>query len=151
MKLLIFLLLLIPLIIINYTFSVIEEPTKMTVKVSIQYLDNINVIELAKGSQLIDLYELYPEVDYSDLNYNPLSILHDYDYINLDHKIKDSCISINTATYEELIRLPGIKDALANKILSYRSNRLFKSIEDIMLIDGIKQAKFDKIKEHICI
>lgn len=61
-------------------------------------------------------------------------------------------ININTATKEELMTLAGIGESKANQIISYReSNGLFKSIEDIMKISGIKEGVFSKIKDSIVV
>jgi len=48
--------------------------------------------------------------------------------------------------------LPGIGSVLANRIVDYRSlNGDFETIEDLMLVKGIKQAKFDKVKAYITV
>jgi comEA protein len=61
-------------------------------------------------------------------------------------------ININTATQEELESLPGIGPKTAQKIIEYRlENGPFKSVEEIVNIKGIKQKKFDKIKDLITI
>ena len=61
-------------------------------------------------------------------------------------------ININTATVKELDTLPGVGEATAEAIIAFREeNGGFKRIEDIMKIPGIKQAKFDKIKDYISV
>ncbi len=61
-------------------------------------------------------------------------------------------ININTASREELMTLPGIGDAKADSIISYRNeNGRFNSIEDIMKISGIKEGAFEKIKSYITV
>lgn len=61
-------------------------------------------------------------------------------------------INLNTATKEQLMTLPGIGDARAEEILRYRQEQGgFETIEDIMKISGIKDAAFQKIKEHITV
>ena len=63
-----------------------------------------------------------------------------------------SLININLATSEELTALPGIGNATAEKIVSYREiHGSFKSIEDIMNVSGIKDKLFSKIKDHITV
>ena len=48
--------------------------------------------------------------------------------------------------------LPGIGESKAKAIISYRKESgVFKSIEDIMNIPGIKTSAFSKIKEYICV
>ena len=61
-------------------------------------------------------------------------------------------ISINSATTEELILLPGIGEVTAKKILEYRiKNKGFKTKDEIMEVKGIGKVKFEKIKDKICI
>ncbi len=59
-------------------------------------------------------------------------------------------ISINNATLEELMQLPGIGDAKARDIIKYREeNGPFKDIEELKNISGIGDSLFAKIKENI--
>ena len=59
-------------------------------------------------------------------------------------------ISINTATKEELMTLPGIGEAKAKEIISYREqNGPFQNIEDIKNVTGIGDNLYDSIKEDI--
>ena len=55
-------------------------------------------------------------------------------------------VNINTAGKEELMTLTGIGEAKAQSILDYREEHgKFGSIEDLMLIEGIKEGVFNKI------
>lgn len=59
-------------------------------------------------------------------------------------------ININTADKEALKTLPGIGDAKADSIISYReANGPFQSIEDLMNVEGIKEGVFHKIEDKI--
>lgn len=61
-------------------------------------------------------------------------------------------VNINRATLSELLTLPGIGESLAKSIIEYREkNGNFRSIEDIMKVPGIKEAKFNSIKDHITV
>ena len=61
-------------------------------------------------------------------------------------------VNINTAGKEELMTLTGIGEAKAQSSLDYREEHgKFGSIEDLMLIEGIKEGVFNKIKEDITI
>lgn len=59
-------------------------------------------------------------------------------------------ISINKATKEELMKLPGIGESKANSIIKYRDeNGTFNMVEDIINVSGIGESVFEKIKEYI--
>ena len=62
----------------------------------------------------------------------------------------DGLISINQATKEEFMTLPGIGEAKAESIISYREEHgKFQSTEDLMKISGIKEGVYNKIKDYI--
>ena len=64
----------------------------------------------------------------------------------------DGLVDINSATRETLMTLPGIGASKADKIIAYReANGGFASIEDIMLVGGIKEGLFNKVKDRICV
>lgn len=59
-------------------------------------------------------------------------------------------LNINTATKSELVELPGVGEAIAERILKYRNEKKgFKNKEDLMKVQGIGKKKFEKIKEYI--
>ena len=61
-------------------------------------------------------------------------------------------VSLNKATLEELLTLPGIGKSKAEDILNYiKENGEFKTIDEIKEVKGIGDALFEKIKEHITI
>lgn len=62
----------------------------------------------------------------------------------------DKKVNINTATSYELETLPGIGKVTADSIINYRQQYgEFDTIEEIMYVSGIKESKFEKIKELI--
>lgn len=61
-------------------------------------------------------------------------------------------ISINSASAEELDGLPGVGPATAQAIVEFREKEGgFSSLEDLMLVDGIGEKKFEKLKDGICL
>jgi len=62
----------------------------------------------------------------------------------------DGKISINRAAKEELMQLPGIGESRADAIIAYRTEHGdFSKPEDIMLVPGIKEAAYAKLKDRI--
>ncbi|WP_101876155.1 helix-hairpin-helix domain-containing protein [Lachnoclostridium edouardi] len=61
-----------------------------------------------------------------------------------------SVVNLNTATREQLMTLAGIGESRAEDIIRYREEKgKFRSIEEIKNIPGIKDAVFEKIKDKI--
>jgi competence protein ComEA len=61
-------------------------------------------------------------------------------------KVTHSVININTATKEELVKLPGIGEAMAERIIMYREeNGPFRSVEDLTNVKGIGKKKLAQI------
>jgi competence protein ComEA len=61
-------------------------------------------------------------------------------------------VNINTASLEELDKLPGVGPSTASKIVSFREKSgNFKKIEDIMNVPGIGESKFSEMKEFISV
>lgn len=73
--------------------------------------------------------------------------------ISIDDSSKEvRKISINEATKEELMTLPGIGESKADSIIKYRNeNGKFETIEDITKVTGIGENLFAQIKENITI
>lgn len=64
----------------------------------------------------------------------------------------DELIDINAAGAEELMTLNGIGETRAAAIIEFREqNGPFVSIEEIMLIPGIKEGIFSKIQDQIVV
>ena len=64
----------------------------------------------------------------------------------------DELVDINAAGAEELMTLNGIGETRAAAIIEFREqNGPFVSIEEIMLIPGIKEGIFSKIQDQIVV
>lgn len=63
----------------------------------------------------------------------------------------DGKININTASKDNLMSLPGIGEVYAQRIIDYRSVKVFSSIEEIKEVQGIGDKIFEKIKDSITI
>ncbi len=62
----------------------------------------------------------------------------------------DGRVSLNRASKEELMTLPGIGESKADSILEYReAHGGFRTIDELMSIPGIKEGVFQKIQDCI--
>jgi competence protein ComEA len=119
---------------------------------------DVNTINLAAlledGQQLIIPYKLGEEPAAGDGS-DP----SDDDSLNLpgseetpapSGSNESELVNINTASVEELDKLPGIGPTIAQRIIDYRTeNGPFSVIEDILNVSGIGPSTFDNIKDFI--
>ncbi len=61
---------------------------------------------------------------------------------------QNECISINSATLEELDSLDGVGPSTAQKIID---GRPYEVLEDLLNVSGIGEATFEKFKDQICL
>ena len=128
----------------------LEEPEDIRIKVQVRHLDqSIEIFEVPLYAKLVTLLDQI-DCDACDLSrLNPSQSLHEGDLIVLYPK-QEQRISINQASLEELCELPGIGPALASRIIAYRDEvGLFQSLEELMMVKGIKERLFAKLKDHI--
>jgi len=66
--------------------------------------------------------------------------------------IGESYVNINTATIEELCKLDGIGESIAQKIINYRESKgKFKAKEELKNVPGIGESKYNLLKNDITI
>lgn len=130
-----------------------------------------DVYEVEEGTRLYELVKVAGGLtsDAAGDYINQASIVEDGQqvYIPTNEELEDSNftspiaslieeangkVNINKASKEELMTLSGIGESKANTIIEYRQKYGdFKRIEDIMNINGIKGAAFNKISEFITV
>ena len=70
--------------------------------------------------------------------------------VNKDENADDLRININTATLDELIKIPHIGEQTATNIIDYRlKNGFFSSYEELLNVKNIGNATLEKIKPYI--
>lgn len=61
-------------------------------------------------------------------------------------------VNINTADVAELCTIPGVGESTAKSIIEFREkNGPFENIADIMKVPGIKEGKFNRLKDYITV
>ena len=83
---------------------------------------------------------------------NLAAYAEDGDHITVEPKppSPSARINVNTATAEELTRLPGIGTVKAQRIIEYRgSHGVFHSAFDLMGVNGIGEKTAEKLKDLI--
>jgi competence protein ComEA len=69
----------------------------------------------------------------------------------IKESVTNTKININEASISELESLNGIGKTRAEAIVEYRKKSRFKTIEEIMNVDGIGESLFANIKENITV
>ena len=61
-------------------------------------------------------------------------------------------VNLNQASAEELIALKGIGPKMAERIIAYRKEHgPFKTVDQIVQVKGIGNAKFQKLKDQVTV
>ncbi len=119
-------------------------------------------IDYSKEDSLFDYYtninsEFDPDEPQLDSNLEikkrVLELSDTVAYVKKDVSVlTEKSININTAGVNEFVKLPGIGEKTAEKIIRLREERgKFKKLEELMDVKGIGEVKFNKIKKFLYI
>ena len=115
------------MVIIIYTKEEVEEMLKGTT--SIKYIEKECICPKIENDACID------------------NVIDNKPDTNTSNEQK---VSLNSATIDELMQLPGIGEVKAKAIIAYREeNGGFKSIEELLEVNGIGESTFNKIKDQL--
>lgn len=64
---------------------------------------------------------------------------------------KDDLVNINFASKEELMKLPGVGEVTADRIIEYRKKSSYSKKEDLKNVNGIGEATYKKLENMISI
>lgn len=65
---------------------------------------------------------------------------------------KDGPLNLNTATVDELAKLPGIGEVIAQRIVDYReANGFFSSVEELDEVPGIGSKRIEGLKDYVTV
>jgi comEA protein len=108
------------------------------------YYSNLNPESDPDDSLLVSNLEIKRKV---------LELTDSFSYTKKDiSTLQEKSININTANLEEFVKLPGIGEKTAEKIIELRKERgKFDKLEEIMDVKGIGEVKFNKIKKFLYI
>jgi competence protein ComEA len=118
------------------------------------------VYELNNGDRVIDAINMaggFTEGAYTkDLNKARILVDGEKIYISSQDEFaieseNSNLININAASINDLMSLPGIGEVYAERIIDYRKNKHYGSIEEIKNIEGIGDKTFEKIKDLITV
>ena len=71
---------------------------------------------------------------------------------NKSHYDDEGRLDINLATVEELMKLKGIGEVIASRIVNYREeNGQFMAVEELTLVPGIGYKILNNNREYICV
>ena len=63
-----------------------------------------------------------------------------------------ACLNLNIATADDLIKLPGIGEGTAKKIIDYRLRHgRFRRPQEIIIIEGFSEKRYRDIAGMICV
>ena len=119
--------------------------------------DKQNNISADSLKNILDSISLLERTQFigSDTNNNPVQELVDADTFFYKKAPKKSdfkgIVNINTATKKELMQLYNIGDKTADKIIEYRTKKMFRRPEDILNVKGIGPTTYNKIKNNITV
>ncbi len=148
--LLVFIVLLVLLTGIDTNWISIQDFDEQMIQIEIKgHVIHQGVYEVKRGTTLYEVLELAGLYQDSDLrSINAMMSVHDHDSLTIS-KIDSDLIYLNTASFDELCTLPGIGQATAEKIIEYRNEHLFQSIDELLNVKGIGEKKFEAIRELV--
>ena len=130
-----------------YVKGNVKEEKMLKVKENTIIQEVLDICGGIKENSDISKIDLKAKVKPGDIIQIPIKVSNNKDGVE-DNKYK---VNINTADKNILMNLTGIGKKTAEKIIEYRKENKFESVEDIKNVSGIGEKKYEKIKNEITI
>ncbi|WP_455258139.1 helix-hairpin-helix domain-containing protein [Peptoniphilus asaccharolyticus] len=138
-----------------------DEPEEIYVHVAGR-VKSPGLVKLPSGSRVIDAVNacggMFEDADMNNINLAKKLSDEDRVYIPCVGEVTKSSgggelskININSATKEDLMKLPNVGEKTAQSIIKYREKTQFKKIEDIMNVPGIGEKTFESLEDSISV
>ena len=129
-----------------------SEADQLAINLASPVMPNEKIIVPKEGEEIDKLIESYDNIEGNERVVSPAvspSNTEKKPEIS-SSKVEGQCININTADKTLLMTLPGIGEAKANAIISYRETQgAFASKEAIKNVSGIGEKTYEKIAQLI--
>lgn len=140
-----------------YVCGAVARPDVYTLDPDVRMIDAVNAAGGFRADAAADCVNLASRIKDGEKIYIPTEEEIEEAFIaqsqsRVSGETGDGKVNINTADKAALMTLPGVGESKADKIIDFRqTNGGFSSIEDIMLVAGIKEGMYNKIKDKICV
>ncbi len=79
-----------------------------------------------------------------------ISLLQPLVLLAAEEKKPEAPVNINTATVEELAKLPGVGKSIAQRIVNHREKSgKFRTVDELLVIRGISRKKLEQLRPLI--
>ncbi len=103
----------------------------------------------AQGQEPEDTSNIFNEVQWEKLME---TVIQDKEDFQIDEEIaqwEDNPLNLNTASIEELHRIPAMTNLLASRIVARRKHQPFSSVDELLTIEGMTQELFSFIRQYV--
>lgn len=116
-------------------------------------LSKINLAYVLEDGQKIRIPSIYDEEEQEYIEEgNGMNESINKNNVKKEEEEENLMINLNKASESDLEKLPGIGTSTAEKILEYiKINGPFETIEELKEVNGIGDAKYNRIKDYICV
>ena len=75
----------------------------------------------------------------------------DSQLVDLFMELLEHPVDVNSASLEELMQVPGLTPMIAFSIVSRREHRAFRSVEELLVVDGITEDVLEQLRPFVMV